>query len=273
MPTFRANRQAVRIGGCTGRFWDTGDVGAPVVVLLPSQLARGQAYLRTANAIAGGGLRVFVVEMPGSGGGSRLEAPWVVDDYAAWLWGFLEWSGLERVTLVGHSQAGATALEVAADYPGRVAGLVLNDAVGARVLGSIAGVIARHTPEFPFEYWFNWRAGPDLFHNLFVHWGNFWAQIRSAVGEVLIERARRVRVPTLLAWGAHDVTVPVDCVGLFRAAIPHAEVYLSAEGRHDWVIERPGEFSAMVAGFVGQRKHPARPLGPRGVKEEERRLG
>ena len=248
--SFRANRQAIDIAGFRGRYWDMGPADGAVVVLLPSQLARGQAYLRTANAIARRGLRVVVVEMPGSGGGSRVEPPWTKADYARWLAGLLDRLGLSGVTLIGHSNSGVAGLLVAGNEPGRVAGLILVDSTGARDLGTIPGVIANHTPEFLFEYWFNWRAGPDVFYNMLVHWRNFWAQVRCAVNDVIVEEARRVRAPTLIAWGVHDKTVPVDCAELFRGAIQGARVYWSREGRHDWIIELPEEFASMVAGFV-----------------------
>ena len=250
MRTFRANRQLIRISGIAGRFWDIGDPSAPVIVLLASQLARGQAYLRTANAIARHGLRVILVELPGSGGGSRLDPLWALDQYARWIAALLIRLSLELVTLVGHSYSGATALMVATKFPERVAKLVLVDSTGARPLTSIPGVIARHAPEFLFEYWFNWRAGPDVFYNMLVHWRNFWSQVRSAVEEVVIRQAAQVRIPTLIAWGAHDVTVPVDCAELLAQAIPCSEIYWSREGRHDWIIERPDEFALMVGDFV-----------------------
>jgi pimeloyl-ACP methyl ester carboxylesterase len=251
VPSFRANRQAVDVAGFRGRYWDIGPRDGPVVVLLPSQLARGQAYLRTANAIARRGLRVVVVEMPGSGGGSRVEPPWTKDHYARWLAGFLERLRLSGVTLIGHSNSGVAALLVAAGQPQRVAGLILADSTGARDLGTIPGVLASHTPEFPFEYWFTWRGGPDVFFNMLVHWRNFWAQVRCAVNDVVIQEARRVQAPTLVAWGAYDATVPVDCAELFRNAIPGARLYWSPDGRHDWIIEHPEEFAAMAAAFVG----------------------
>ena len=256
MRTFRAHRQLIRVTGFAGRFWDTGDPAAPVVILLASQLARGQAYLRTANAIARHGLRVILVEMPGSGGGSRLDAPWTMHCYAQWVVDFIERLSVQRVTLIGHSNSGAAALLVAVQRPQRLAGLILADSTGARRLTSIPGVIARHTPEFLFEHWFNWRAGPDVFYNMLAHWRNFWSQVKSAVVEVVIEPASSVRVPTLIAWGAHDLTVPVDCAHLFRIAISDSQFYWSSEGRHDWIIEHPGEFATMVCGFVSGKTMP-----------------
>jgi 2-hydroxy-6-oxonona-2,4-dienedioate hydrolase len=239
----------IRVGGVAGRFWDMGDAGEPIVVLLASPLARGQAYLRTAHSIAPSGMRVILVEMPGSGGGSRLERPWGIEDYGRWVAGFLDRLSLHGVTLIGHSNSGATALVVAAEYPARIAKLILVDPTGARPLGSIPGVIFNHGPEFLFEYWFNWRAGPDVFYNMLVHWRNFWGQVRAAVNEVVIDRAKRVRALTLVAWGRHDRTVPVDCAELLARAVPGAKIYWSADGRHDWIIEHPDEFAGMVRRF------------------------
>jgi 2-hydroxy-6-oxonona-2,4-dienedioate hydrolase len=261
MPSFRANRRPIEVAEFSGRYWELGDASAPPIVLLPSQLARGQAYLRTAQAIAARGFRVVMVEMPGSGGGSRLHEPWTLKDYAPWVAAFLQRLSLRGVTLIGHSNSGATALVVAAEDPALVGRLILADSTGARPLGSIPGVIACHAPEFPFEYWFNWRAGPDVFYNMLMHWRNFWGQVGSAVREVVIDRAPRVRTPTLVAWGWHDHTVPGDCAKLFARAIPGARLYWSEDGRHDWIIERPEEFAGVIARFVNHPQSFPMPAG------------
>jgi pimeloyl-ACP methyl ester carboxylesterase len=257
MPSLRANRQLIRINSAAGRFWDIGDTSAPTAVLLASPLARGQAYLRTAYAIAARAMRLILIEMPGSGGGTRLDTPWTYDNYAQWVAALLHRLALQDVTLIGHSNSGATALITAANFPQRIANLILVDSTGARPLSSIPRVIWNHAPEFLFEYWFNWRAGPDVFYNMLVHPRNFWTQVRAAVHDVVIDRAPRVQAPTLIAWGKHDRTVPPDCADLLAQAIPDATIYWSPEGRHDWIIEHPDEFADIARRF--QLTSPSRP--------------
>src|SRR5688572_33260619 len=98
MPSFRANRQRIRVNGAEGRFWDTGDLTAPTIVLLASPLARGQAYLRTAHQIAAQCFRVILLEMPGTAGGSRLDTPWGFHEYSQWVAALLQRLALQNLT-------------------------------------------------------------------------------------------------------------------------------------------------------------------------------
>ena len=85
-------------------------------VLLASPLARGEIYVRTAHALARH-LRVHLVEMPGSGAGTRLKAPWSIMDYADWSAEAIARSGIEGSVVIGHSYSGMVAVAVAARQP------------------------------------------------------------------------------------------------------------------------------------------------------------
>ena len=61
---------------------------------------------------------------------------------------------------------------------------------------------------------------------------------------------RKVKVPTLLAWGGQDLTMPPDCARRYQQLIPRSRIILSPGGSHDWIIARPAQFAAAVEAFL-----------------------
>jgi pimeloyl-ACP methyl ester carboxylesterase len=55
-------------------------------------------------------------------------------------------------------------------------------------------------------------------------------------------------VPTLLAWGEHDHTMPPDCAWRLARRLPRAQVHIGP-GSHDWLIARPDAFTRALLGF------------------------
>ncbi|MGK3992179.1 alpha/beta fold hydrolase [Sorangium sp. So ce1024] len=223
-------------------------VGMPVV-LLPSMLVSGVTYGPTVEAMRRSA-RVLVMELPGSGRGSRLRAPWTLEQYARCVAEAIEALGLEGVTLIGHSLSGAAALVAGALYPERLSGLVLAGAVGVNPPRSLLKLFLGRMADGLVEPRFALRAAPALLHNLLVHTRSALRLVRLAAEADLGVYAARLRVPTLIAWGARDSTVPLGSALALLRQIPGATLVVSAEGSHDWIVERPEEFAAAVARFM-----------------------
>ncbi|TMC16792.1 MAG: alpha/beta hydrolase, partial [Chloroflexi bacterium] len=82
---------------------------------------------------------VFAPDIPGFG---LTERPvWMRDmsDYILYFRDLLNELGLDQVMLVGHSLGGWMAAEIVVWYPERVKKLVLSNALGIRVKGSLIG--------------------------------------------------------------------------------------------------------------------------------------
>jgi pimeloyl-ACP methyl ester carboxylesterase len=74
--------------------------------------------------------RVFALTLRGHGLSDKPVAGYAMRDFADDLAAFLDAVGVERAVLVGHSMSTAIALQTAAAYPERVAGIVLLAAFG-----------------------------------------------------------------------------------------------------------------------------------------------
>ncbi|AUX24451.1 alpha/beta hydrolase [Sorangium cellulosum] len=225
------------------------------VVLLPSMLIRGMSYRSTVKEAAQRA-RVLVVELPGSGRGSRLRAPWTLERYARCIADTLEVLQLERVTLIGHSLSGAAALVAGAMYPERLAGLVLVNSVGVNPPRSILALLLARAADVSLEPRFSAHAGPGLLYNLIFHTRNALSLLRIAAMAELSGYAAlvgRARLRTLLAWGARDHTTPLGSALELRRLIPGSILHVSTKGSHDWLVERPAEFADVLARFMEDR--------------------
>jgi pimeloyl-ACP methyl ester carboxylesterase len=65
-------------------------------------------------------------------------------------------------------------------------------------------------------------------------------------------RLHRVRVPTLVVWGAQDRLVPVTHAHAYAESIPQAREALIEACGHLPAVEQPAEFARLVGDFLAQ---------------------
>jgi pimeloyl-ACP methyl ester carboxylesterase len=244
----------IELAGARGGYVDTGERAGGPLVLLISPFSTAAVYRPTIDALARQ-FRVLAVEFPGSGQGSRLDQPWDLADHAAWTLQFLDALKLPPVTLVGHSHSAAVALHAAAANPARLRRMVLVNAVGAGGPRTVIETLAGCAFCLPMEIRFVTRSVPHLAANLLHHRPNFMTQLRVASRADVEVVARGVTTPTLLAWGRHDYVEPPRSLRRLASWIPTATSYISRRGSHDWLIERPEEFSEAVERFARSARY------------------
>ena len=239
----------VDVGGMTGWYTDVG-AGEPVVILA-STLVMAESYEWTINCLAPH-CRVVTVEMPGSGRASRPPRAWGFEDYGHWVAGFVAALGLDRPTVVGHSNSGGAGILAAVMHPRSVGRLVLADTVGGDVSPSLLRVLAGRAIDACLEPRLTIFGWHHVIYNSLVYTKDFFGQVWKSVYEDLRPHAKRVTAPTLLAWGARDYTFPVRCADALHEVMPNAEKYVSPKGSHDWLIDRAPEFGEVLRDFVAR---------------------
>jgi pimeloyl-ACP methyl ester carboxylesterase len=210
-------------------------VGARSYVPLVRELAKTQ--------------RCLVLELPGSGRASRVSETWHLERYAAFLARALDALGVEADTLVGHSNSGPVAALACAVPSPRAKRLVLVDTIGSRATPSLPRVVVSRAIDALQEPLFDVRAGRDIVRNMVRHRRNFLAQVRLAGSLDHLPGSRRIRVPTLVAWGRRDGTMPKNGGKRLAQAIESAELFVGPGG-HDWLVTHPRAFSRAIASFT-----------------------
>jgi pimeloyl-ACP methyl ester carboxylesterase len=62
----------------------------------------------------------------------------------------------------------------------------------------------------------------------------------------------KVRVPTLVVWGAEDQIIPVECGHLYQQAIPGATLRLIEQCGHWPQFEHPQELAQAIREFLSR---------------------
>ncbi|WP_051153371.1 alpha/beta fold hydrolase [Nocardia niigatensis] len=222
--------------------------GADILVLHggagPSSVAAIAAHLSgTAN--------VVTPTHPGWDGTPRPAEVNTIGDLAEVYLRLLDERELRDVVVVGSSIGGWIAAEMAVrDSGGRLAGLVLIDAVGIRVDDAPIRDIFALTPAEVARY--SWhdpdrarRNAPELTPaQAAVRQANMRA-LRHYAGEPymhnpdLAARLRDVTLRTLLLWGASDGIATPAYAAAYAAAFPDARLEIIADAGHLPHLERP----------------------------------
>ena len=214
---------------------------------------------------------VIAPALPGYNASAGLEDFDDVEDYVWHLADLFDAVGLTAVDVVAHSLGGWFAAELALRRPELVRRLVLLDPLGVHVRGveilPFFGAVAPRgiggagearrllfaEPEGPVALdalpdvmtteqqllWFGGLAGAAR-----LGWKAPHFQSRK-----LTERLGRIRVPTLVVRGEHDLLVPAEAAQAWVGSVPGARLLEVPGAGHCLPLERP-EVAAEVEGFL-----------------------
>jgi pimeloyl-ACP methyl ester carboxylesterase len=126
--------------------------GEPPIVMLPGLTANAHAFDGLVAAGLSPRFRTIAVDLRGRGESDKPDNGYSLEDHAADVLALLDYLGIERATILGHSFGGLLTIYLAAKHPRRVASLVLLD-VAVWILEDTAKLIRvsidRLTKTFP----------------------------------------------------------------------------------------------------------------------------
>jgi pimeloyl-ACP methyl ester carboxylesterase len=264
----------VKLDGVTVCYVDEG-AGDDVVVLLHPMASTLKVWRPTIAALRDRH-RVIAIDLPGHGKSAKPRGfRYHPEAFARVVHRLLDHLRLGRVTLVGNSNGGATALALALRHPERVRRLVLVDAAGARALPQFRRDIFSATftasnlrtivPWFlrltirvlmfvernPYteeyvEDFVRQRAARE-----FDDWA--YAQVRVVRAVMAYDASARlgqVRAPTLVVHGERDRAVPRAYAERFARAIPGARLVVLPGVGHMPEVEAPAAFMRELDAFL-----------------------
>lgn len=169
----------------------------------------------------------------------------------------------DKLVLMGLSFGGWLAAEVAAAAAHKLAKLILVDPVGIKIgdreSRDIADVFNLNPPELRRRTWHDPANAPDYDamsdDELVVHARNrealcLYAWHPCLYNPQLKQWLGRIRVPTLLLWGASDRVVTPDYGRAYSALIPGSRFEVIEAAGHRPEIEQPERFVERVAAFL-----------------------
>jgi pimeloyl-ACP methyl ester carboxylesterase len=237
---------------------DTGS--GPALLLLHGWGATKELMAPVAERLRG--YRVVVPDLPGFGATAPPSGAWSVDDYAAWVIALLDRLGIERTSIVGHSNGGRVAIALAAAHPDRVHRLVLTGSAGIRPhhgiryqrrvrtfkllraasgWGWLPGVVRDRAGRRATS-----RGSPDYR----AASGALRASMVRLVNADLRPELSRLAAPTLLIWGDLDHDTPLDDARTMERLIPDSGLVVFEGCGHFAYAEQPDRFCRIVDVFL-----------------------
>jgi pimeloyl-ACP methyl ester carboxylesterase len=242
-------------------------------------LAGGNGY--PAEPVA---YRVIALDLPGFGRSPMPTEPISISGYARTLDALLDQLGVGAAAVVGNSMGGFVAAELAINFPQRVERLVLvsaaglstyNDPRGLRALARIRrgersiaayagwvaahsdtvarrprlrnatlGLVARHPSRLPAPLAAEQLRGAGK--------PGFIEALQASLEYDFHHRLGEIVCPTLIVWGDRDRVITVRDAERFAELIPGARKVVYEDTGHVAMLERPAEFNALLAEFLGE---------------------
>ncbi|MER5730718.1 alpha/beta hydrolase [Streptomyces sp. NPDC002138] len=201
---------------------------------------------------------------PGWNGTHRPDRLRSIGALAAAYLEHLEERRMRDVALIGSSLGGWVAAEMASrDSSGIITGLVLINAVGVLVeeepitdfFALDARGVAAHSYHDPERFYVDPTHVPA--EQLSLRQGNMTA-MRALAGDPymhdpeLLDRLRKIDVPTLLLWGESDRIVTPAYGAAYAAAFADARLEVIAEAGHLPQIEQPDATLAAIDAYLAR---------------------
>jgi len=176
---------------------------------------------------------------------------------------YLDNTGLDRVSVLGHSFGGRIALVLAAEYPARVHKMVLANSAGLRTPPTLgqqirrlgAGIVRETLEALGLE---TWRARLQERYNRrfasqdYLTAGPLRDTFLQVIQQDLTPFARRVQAPTLLIWGDQDADTPLWQGQRLEQLIPDAGLVVFKGAGHFSYLERLNDYVRIVDHFLAE---------------------
>ncbi len=226
-----------------------------------------RSYKRSMRQLVRLGFEVYAPGLPGLSGTPDLPAEgFSLGGYAAWVADFLDAVGVTGpALLVGHSFGGGVAIQLAYDFPDRVAQLVVVNSIGGSAAGS--GSAVRTLVQRPIWDWglhlhadlWPWRQVTrvlpiivdDIVPNLLHNPGGVVrvaGLARRANLTYELEELRRRELPVVVLWGSQDKVLPRLALDPLCAALGTSCV--TVPGSHGWLLADPKTFGEVMTNVV-----------------------
>jgi pimeloyl-ACP methyl ester carboxylesterase len=269
--------KSTQVFGQTIRYYDVGSSTGPALVLLHG--APGNALLSWGKVIEplAAKHRVLAMDQIGFGASDKPGIDYRVQTYVDFLAEFLRQQQIGDFILVGVSFGGWVAAqytvqslqtESAASHAGKLPApkkLILCDSGGLSlklppqfldnlVPGSLAAQEASMRALVYDQSLVTDEAVRDLFISTMAADGG--GTIRSIMNslasstEWIDGKLAAITIPTLLVWGVEDHIVPIERGIQLAAGIPNARLETIEKCGHAPMVEKPGEFLAVVDSFL-----------------------
>ena len=273
-----AESKFIQAGDIRTHYLEAGS-GPPLVLLHGGGAgADSRSNWRDSLALLAANFRVLAADMVGFGDSDKPDVAsyeYSQENRNQWLEDFVDALGLDKVSVVGNSMGGATALGLAMRAPQRVDKLVLMGSAGTRRDGPPSSALKTITdydftpqgmrrmidvltgPDYqPDEETITYRHQASLREDAKAAYRNIMQWVKDR-GGLHYEEAdiRKIATPALVLCGKDDLVVPMSRGYRFLELLDNSWGYFIPRCGHWVMTERPEEFVAVTTRFLRTDVH------------------
>lgn len=174
---------------------------------------------------------------------------------------FLDYKGVEQAALCGNSLGGQVALDFCLKYPHRVTKLILAGSAGLYERHLSDGSLPKPNKDFIREqaqkiFFDKCHINEDLVEQIYQQlqdrqYVRFLIRVAKVTRDYRMDdELAKVKVPTLLIWGAQDEVTPPTVAYQFHEHLPNATLVFFDQCGHAPPIEHPEKFGQTVREFL-----------------------
>jgi 2-hydroxy-6-oxonona-2,4-dienedioate hydrolase len=237
---------------------DPVSLDAPVVVLVHGSGLSGRYMIPTAQQLATD-CRAYVPDLPGFGDSEEPQKVLDVPELADWVAAWMPAIGLDHAALLGNSFGCQVIADLAARYPERVEGAILQGPTTP--------------PEERSWFWqfIRWRQnqrynprslGPVTYEDykkcgLRRMYGSFQSQLTDRIED----KAPQIQAPVLVVRGANDPIANQHWCEEIARLCPQGRLALIPEVAHTLCYTAPVQLAAVSRSFLNEAKQNRRAAG------------
>lgn len=235
------------------------------ILILHGWGSSAKNWSRVKELLENDGHKVFVPDLPGFGENTPPEKPWSVDDYVDWVKDFCGKNNLSQFFLVGHSFGGGIAVKFTAAFPEKLSKLILiapaivrrktfeqNIFLGLAKIGhlifSVPGL--SHLRPLAREFLYNFTGSRDYYKLEVAKSIAMKETFKRVVGEDLTHYLPKIKIHTLIIWGARDALTPIEEAYLIKNRLKNSNLEIISDGRHGLNLENPEILAQKILNFI-----------------------
>ncbi|HEY5758409.1 MAG TPA: alpha/beta hydrolase [Steroidobacter sp.] len=256
----------IDVGDSSLPYWDTGDAGAPLILMHPFAGSL-ESWPAQQAAFAGAGFRVIAYSRRGVGATQPTTSP---INHAEDLRRVLDALGIQRAQFVTVAGGATVVADFLISHPDRVASAVLACSLisyqDPRLAAARRAAASAPSPQgqrpSPAE-----RELSKVYRDTNPEGTRRWIEIQqraqsaglaptAQTNEVTLDAIAATGVPILLIAGEYDHLLTPEMLDVIAARLPNAEPHLIRNAGHQAHWEQPEAFNALVLDFL--RRHSTR---------------
>ncbi|YAF95247.1 MAG: alpha/beta fold hydrolase [Nodularia sp. CChRGM 3473] len=217
--------------------------------------------------------QVIRVDNRGMGRSSAPDSPYSIREMANDVAALLDYIGIDKVHVAGHSMGGQIAQELVLAKPEKVKSLILLSSLakGDGLFNSVIetwGDLPRNIDlklyekvVLPWIFTDEFYSIPGMIEQL-IEWAinypfppathTLYHQSRALLGSDTKDRLQNIHCPTLILVGKQDILTPVKFSEQLAQGIPQAELVVIDRGGHGFLIESSDTVVSVMLNFLNK---------------------